>query len=647
MAVVIPIISTFDSRGVQNAMGKFTNLVQSNKSQSEKLRLGTQIASAGILAGAGAAAVGLFKVGESFDDAFDKIRIGTGKTGPELDGLKDVMKGVVGDVPATFGDAANAVTVLSQKLGLTGPDLQNMSDQVLELSRMTGTDLSTNLDAVSGVMANFGIAASDQSGALDDLFRASQASGVAVSDLASQMSASGAQLRSVGLNFDESAALLATLGKAGVDAGDVMPALGKAMSTAAKEGKSAQDVFKETFDRIKGAPDDVTASGAALDVFGSKAGPKLATMIREGKLSYEDMLGSLQNGKDSIMGASNNTQDFGEKLTKLKNKVFLALQPIAEQVFNAVGKAVEKVGPVIESLTKWLGKHKGVLIAVAAVIGTLVVAAFVAWAASLWSAAVALIAATWPILAIIAVIGLLVAGVLYAWHHFAWFRTAVKAVWTAIKAAIHVAWIVIKAIFHAIGWYISNILVPYFKLVWSVVQTVFGVVVSIIQGAWGIIKGVFKWIKNGVKGVIDIFGTIVGGITTAFTTLGDIILSPFKWAFNKIADIWNGTVGKIHFKTPSWLGPLGNKGFSIPKIPHWKAVGGSVIGGDPYIVGEQGPELFVPGGSGTIVPNHRLGGGGQTIVQNITITSNDPQQVVNALIRYQQRNGSVPIRTAA
>jgi hypothetical protein len=71
------------------------------------------------------------------------------------------------------------------------------------------------------------------------------------------------------------------------------------------------------------------------------------------------------------------------------------------------------------------------------------------------------------------------------------------------------------------------------------------------------------------------------------------------------------------------------------------------MGGDPYIVGEQGPELFVPGGSGTIVPNHRLRGGGGGVVQNITVVSNDPQQVVNALIRYQQRNGSIPIRTRA
>jgi TP901 family phage tail tape measure protein len=46
----------------------------------------------------------------------------------------------------------------------------------------------------------------------------------------------------------------------------------------------------------------------------------------------------------------------------------------------------------------------------------------------------------------------------------------------------------------------------------------------------------------------------------------------------------------------------------------FRAEGGPVSGGSPYIVGEQGPELFVPRYSGAIVPNHAMGGGsGQTI----------------------------------
>ncbi len=51
-----------------------------------------------------------------------------------------------------------------------------------------------------------------------------------------------------------------------------------------------------------------------------------------------------------------------------------------------------------------------------------------------------------------------------------------------------------------------------------------------------------------------------------------------------------------------------------------RADGGPVSSNSPYIVGEEGPEIFVPHASGTIVPNHKMGsaggGGGSTV--NIT-----------------------------
>jgi hypothetical protein len=52
-----------------------------------------------------------------------------------------------------------------------------------------------------------------------------------------------------------------------------------------------------------------------------------------------------------------------------------------------------------------------------------------------------------------------------------------------------------------------------------------------------------------------------------------------------------------------------------------RADGGPVMGSTPYIVGERGPELFVPRASGTIVSNENLrgggGGGGINITYNI------------------------------
>ncbi len=55
-----------------------------------------------------------------------------------------------------------------------------------------------------------------------------------------------------------------------------------------------------------------------------------------------------------------------------------------------------------------------------------------------------------------------------------------------------------------------------------------------------------------------------------------------------------------------------------------RASGGAVISGTPYIVGEQGPELFMPGQSGTIIPNNNVGGGnitGQFVVQGTDLVA--------------------------
>jgi len=58
-----------------------------------------------------------------------------------------------------------------------------------------------------------------------------------------------------------------------------------------------------------------------------------------------------------------------------------------------------------------------------------------------------------------------------------------------------------------------------------------------------------------------------------------------------------------------------------PPIPG-RAMGGPVSGGSPYVVGEQGPELFVPHASGTIVPNNKMGGGSGSGSGSVTVNYN-------------------------
>ena len=76
------------------------------------------------------------------------------------------------------------------------------------------------------------------------------------------------------------------------------------------------------------------------------------------------------------------------------------------------------------------------------------------------------------------------------------------------------------------------------------------------------------------------------------------------------------------------------------------ATGGPAKAGSPYIIGEQGPELFVPNTSGTVVPNHAMGGA--SVVFNINAIDtqtgtqfllDNKQQIVGMIQQAGHRRG--------
>jgi len=121
-----------------------------------------------------------------------------------------------------------------------------------------------------------------------------------------------------------------------------------------------------------------------------------------------------------------------------------------------------------------------------------------------------------------------------------------------------------------------------------------------------------------------------------------------------IGDALKGVFGGL-FSGGSSSGGVGYGGV-IPGAVSLRADGGPVSSNSPYIVGEVGPELFVPSGAGTIIPNNMMsGGGGQTINYNGPYIANmsaiDTQTGVQFLAKnkqtiwasYQSANRSVPV----
>jgi TP901 family phage tail tape measure protein len=475
------------------------------------------------------AVVGLEKIGESFDSAFDSIRIKTGQTGDTLAGLQDSFKTVFSQVPASMDTVSTAISGVNQKLGLTGRPLEDLSRQFVDLSRITKTDLGGNLDAVSSLFNNFGVAAQDQGGKLDELFRASQQSGVSVADLAVQMTDTGAVFRQAGFTFDESASLLALLGKNGLAASDVLPSLSKALAGAAKAGKPASQVIGETFDKIKNAPNDTVAAGDALSVFGAKAGPKLAALIREGKLSYEDFAKAIASG-DTIEKAASETDDWAEKLDILKNKVLVALEPVASAVFDGFTRAT---GWLIDTGLPLLGDaFNTVKDALAPIVSAVADwAASSAWPAIVDAAQTVARALVTAFSTVRDVVGRLIDDIIGGFQNPD--ATINVAGWEGV--ALHIGEVIRHGVDIAITAF--DAIKSWFAANWPTMQAVF-------EKAWSAVKVGFEWL-------LDHQAVLVGALTAiAAVLVGPLIAAiagvAVAWVkFEKFRDIVQGVVDAV------------------------------------------------------------------------------------------------------
>jgi lambda family phage tail tape measure protein len=124
---------------------------------------------------------------------------------------------------------------------------------------------------------------------------------------------------------------------------------------------------------------------------------------------------------------------------------------------------------------------------------------------------------------------------------------------------------------------------------------------------------------NAANQAQQIFGKVTSSMEDAFVNFAKTGKFEFKSMVNSIIeDLLRMQVKATLAKIMGLGGNTGGTGglFGGKIIPGILASGGPVSGNRPYIVGERGPELFLPGVNGSMVPNKDLGGGG-TVIYNI------------------------------
>lgn len=621
-------------------LGDATKLAASSKAAGASIAgFGAKAKVALLATGAAAAAigVGIVKLGASFDDAYDTIRVGTGATGKDLDKLKGSFKNVVSSVPTDFGKASTAIADLNTRTGLTGKPLEKLSKQMLEMTRLTGGDLSGNIAGVTRVFGDWSISTGKQSDTMDYLFKVSQSTGIGIESLSSKVVQFGAPLRQLGFDFETSAAMLGKWEKEGVNTEAVLAGMKIGLGKLSKAGKEPVKALADVSAAIKGAGTAGEANRIAIETFGQRAGPDMAAAIREGRFDLDELMATLKASPETIMGAAKSTESFGEKWQVFKNKVLVGLEPLASRAFTAIGNGMDrmsrwwdangekvkagfsrvrdamvelgdKVRAGAETIIRNWDDIKSTAQTAATILSPIFAALIVHWAAVATAATVSAVkqAAAWVMTQVGAAKSAVVHGVTVAAMVAGWVLAGTTAMVNGAKIAA--------------GWLLALGPIGLGIIAFAAIGAAMVVAWKKSETFRGIVRGAMGGALDAVKGFL-------GGIEAMLRALGKI--PGFGWAdtaADKVRNAANAVgrlasrIREIKSKTVT-VTVVTTQINNIGRVPHGqRAHGGPVLPGRPYLVGERGPEMIVPKAAGTVLDAKRTAGMGGGPTYNLHIS---------------------------
>jgi phage-related minor tail protein len=437
-------------------------------------------------------------------------------------------------------------------------------------------------------------------------------------------------------------------------------------STHGVSGQTAQSIasMADQFQDLEGVDDDVTRSAANMlltftnikgDVFpgATQAALDMSTALGQDSAQSAMMLGKALN--DPIEGVSA-LRRVGVQLTDQQEKQIKTLMKhgdvagaqkvilgeLSKEFGGSAKAAGDAAGPMGKLSLVWqdVGKSIGNMLipamqqaatvaigvinffqtggppakALAIIIGGVLVTAVAAYAVSMASAAVATIAATWPILAIIAIVGLLVAGIALLVQHWSQVTAFLQGVWANVVAGVQLGLRVLGQFFSDLGTTIHDALINAAKAVleWALgliarfqdaknqadakigamIASIVSFFASLPGKVWAyvteMVSGFISRIRNAQSQANSAIGSVINSILDVVRGLPGKLVSLVGDAIGNMIGAIRGAAGRV-------AGAFGSL-FSGIHLPGF-AEGGIAPGG-LAMVGEHGPEVVaLPAGA--------------------------------------------------
>lgn len=686
--------TSFDRGNARVKAGLASTGAQASKSKAQWAQYGKY----GVLA-AGAAVVGSLKSFANFDRNMNIFRANIEDTGVRaarsmaLARKEAIRLGADSRFPAVTASHVAETLVELTKAGLGSRESIRALEPVMLLGTAGQMEFADAGNIAANAMNAFGLKAKDLPRVVDDIAGAALRSSSDVMDVAEAFRYTSSAAATLGVPVEQVTSmigLLSNLGLKGDMAGTSMRMFFTSLTGRSKKAITAMEGLKiinektgkNAFFNAKGDLKDLNEVARiwrkvthgitrekrislAHTIFGVR-GMNVERILNKGGKAFEDFQKrSTKRGSANKLAAANTKGLYGAYQNLVNVVQTLGLQlgeqlaPRATQVLNILTKMFARVS-----------KNEKLIKAIAEAV-LLAVAAWVAWRAILIASNIITLLYTTtmkglrlammfmrnPIIAtrlammslnaafLANPVGVIIVAIIAAiliLRHFGVGINDVKRIMARAWEYMKIAWAGIKKAFFTSINAVLNFVKQNWPYIVGALLGPLGLAVAAIYRNWGKVKKFFGGVKtaivNAIKGAINsAISYIEGSATRAYNAAKSLGGSIIRAIIAGIKSMPGSLVKAVLDQIPGGGAARKVVGGLLKRIPG-RADGGPVGAGRPYMVGERGPELFVPRGNGTIVPNG-AGGGTSVIVENMNVRSEEDAYVVASILGRRMNLG--------
>ena len=296
-----------------------------------------------------------YEAAKEIDVGYDNIIKRTGATGDALDGFEDIASDVYGSMNVGMDEVGNAIGELNTRFHISGDQLDSLTRDFLQFSKVNGVDVVSSIDDMQNALAAFGMDVSSAATVLDVMTATGQKTGVSLNGLLSTVTDNATALQQMGLDIYQSVDFMGKLATAGADAGSVLSGMKRALKNATAEGKPLNQALSDLEKTIKNGTSDMDGLSASYELFG-KSGAAVYQAVKTGSISFTELADSATL-VDEAVGSTAKTFDATvsewDKMQVATNNLKLAAGNLAQSFLSTLEPAVDALTDVLQGLNEW------------------------------------------------------------------------------------------------------------------------------------------------------------------------------------------------------------------------------------------------------------------------------------------------------